>query len=54
MRLPVNHMQGKIYINIIRYKPELCFECELQFVNCMLIKNRLYFTHKSLEGQLKH
>ena len=30
MRLPVNHMQGKIYINIICYKRELRFECELQ------------------------
>ena len=25
MRLLVNHMQGKIYINIIRYKRELRF-----------------------------
>ena len=36
MRLLVNHMQGKIYLNIIRYKRELRykrkirFECELQ------------------------
>ena len=36
MRLIVNHMQGKIYLNIIRnkgelrYKRELRFECELQ------------------------
>ena len=36
MRLLVNHMQGKIYSNIIRqkrelrYKRELRFECELQ------------------------
>ena len=59
MRLLVNHMQGKIYINIIRYKRELRFECKLQVqirhaCNCMLTKNTLYFTHKSLEGQLKH
>ena len=36
MRLLVNHMQGKIHLNIIRYKREhrykreLRFECELQ------------------------
>ena len=36
MRLLVNHMQGKICLNIIRYKRELRykrdlrFECELQ------------------------
>ena len=36
MRLLVNHMQGKIYLNTIRYKRELRykrklrFECELQ------------------------
>ena len=48
MRLPVNHMQGKIYLNIlIRYKRELRFECELQVqirhaCNCMSIKNTLY------------
>ena len=30
MRLLVNHMQGKIYLNIIRYKRELRFEYELQ------------------------
>ena len=36
MRLLVNHMQDKIYLNIIRYKRELRykrefrFECELQ------------------------
>ena len=30
MRLLVNHMQGKIYLNIIRYKRELRFECEPQ------------------------
>ena len=58
MRLPVDHMQGKIYLNIIRYKRELRFECELQVqirhaCNCMSIKNTPYFTHKSLEGQLK-
>ena len=49
MRLLVNHMQGKIYLNIIRYKRELRFErklrfeCELQVYishacNCMLMK----------------
>ena len=31
MRLLVNHMQGEIYINKIRYKRELRFECELKF-----------------------
>ena len=31
MGLLVNHMQGKIYLNIIRHKRELRFECELQF-----------------------
>ena len=36
MRVLVNHMQGEIYLNIIRYKRELRhkhelrFECELQ------------------------
>ena len=30
MRLLVNHMQGKIYLNTIRYKREIRFECELQ------------------------
>ena len=30
MRLPVNHMQGKINVTKIRYKRELRFECELQ------------------------
>ena len=59
MRSLVNHMQGKIYINIIRYKCELRFECENQVYirhacNCISTKNTLYFTHKSLEGQLKH
>ena len=67
MRLLVNHMQGKIYVNIIRYKRELSFECELRVevlnlsldyrheCNCMSIKNTLlYFIHKLLEGQLKH
>ena len=31
MGLLVKHMQGKIYLNIIRQKRELRFECELQF-----------------------
>ena len=44
-------MQDKIYINTIRYKRELHFECEC---NCMSIKNTQYFPHNSLEGQLKH
>ena len=30
MRFLVNHMQGKIYLNVIRYKRELRFEFELQ------------------------
>ena len=30
MRLVVIHMQGKIYLNTIRHKRELRFECELQ------------------------
>ena len=30
MRLLVNHMQGKVYVNMIRYKREFHFECELQ------------------------
>ena len=30
MRLLVNHMQGKSYLNIIRYKRDLPFECEHQ------------------------
>ena len=30
MRYLVNHMQGKIAINIIRYKRKVRFECELQ------------------------
>ena len=30
MRLLVNHMPGKIYLNIIRCKREPRFECELQ------------------------
>ena len=30
MRLLANHMQGKIYINVIRYKRELRFESVLQ------------------------
>ena len=43
MRLLVSHMQGKIYLNIIRYKRELRFECELQVYishacNCMSVK----------------
>ena len=43
MRLPVNHMQGKIYLNIIRYKLELRFECGLQVYishvcNCISVK----------------
>ena len=44
-------MQGKIYLNIIHYKHELRFECKLQV---FFVKNRLHFTHKSVEGQLKH
>ena len=53
-------MQGKIYINMIRYKHELRFECEFQvYVRhacyCMSIKNTIFnFTDKSLEGRLKH
>ena len=46
MRLLVNHMQGQIYMNIIRYKHEFRLECELQIrhaCNCMSIKNTLYF-----------
>ena len=31
MRLLVNHMQGKIYLNIIRYKRELRYKHELRF-----------------------
>ena len=31
MRLLVNHIQGKIYLNIIRYKRELCYKRELRF-----------------------
>ena len=30
MRLLVNHMQGKIFINKIRYKRERRIKCELQ------------------------
>ena len=30
MRLLANHMQGKIYLNTIRYKRKLRFEFELQ------------------------
>ena len=49
MRLLINHMQGKICLNIIRYKRELRYKCELRFkcelqvkishaCNCMLMK----------------
>ena len=31
MRVLVNHMQGKIYLNIIRYKRELRYKHELRF-----------------------
>ena len=45
MRLLVNHRQGKIYLNIIRYKRELRFEYELHdqvyishACNCISVK----------------
>ena len=41
MRLLVNHIQGEIYLNIIRYKRELRLECELQVqhaCNCISVK----------------
>ena len=31
MRLLVNHFQGKIYLNIIRYKRELRYKREVRF-----------------------
>ena len=56
MRLLVNHKEGKIYINTVRYKHELRFECELQVQirHFYVRKSALYFTHKSPEGQSKH
>ena len=45
MGLLVNHMQGKIYLNITRHKRELCFECEL------LLKSTL-FQKKVVEQNL--
>ena len=48
MRLLVNHMQGKIYTNKIRYKRELRFKCELQVYirhacKCMSIKKTIFY-----------
>ena len=57
MRLLVNHMQGKIYVNIFATNASFASNVNFKFrhaCNCMSIKNTLYFTHKSPEGQLKH
>ena len=59
MRLLVNHMQGKIYLTVSRYKTSFAIASNVNFMIrhaciCMSIKNTLYFTHKSLEGQVKH
>lgn len=53
------HIDGKMYMNIIRYKRELRFDCELRdqiryACNCTSTRITLYFTYKSLESKLKH
>ena len=45
------HMQGKIYFKIIHFK---CEVNQMAFMDLYVKKNRTYFNHESLEGQLKH